>query len=112
MTTDPTGFISAIGTTLTAESWTRVEDSAPSAEACATVYTGPDRTTRLAITSTPGEPRTAELTGHPARHPTTTIWSLSITDPTAAQLLPIARAAAHHRLREVLTVADRLQQAG
>lgn len=114
MATEPitTDLVAAIDAALTADHWTRAEVRTPPTDLTANAWTGPDRTVHLIITAAPGEPPIADLTGHPARHEADEIWLLSITDPTEHRLLAAARAAADHRLREVVTFADRLQHAG
>lgn len=58
------------------------------------------------------KPTTADLTGHPVGHAAEAIWELFIADPSQEQLLPAARAAAAHGLREVVALAERLQRMG
>ena len=105
-------LITCIDGALHAERWKPAEVRIAPPGITAVAWTAPDRTVHLMVTCATGEPLTADLTGHPAGHPATAIWSFSITDPTEQQLLASARAAADHRLREVVNFAARLERAG
>lgn len=112
MTNNSMATVSTVGATLASEGWTSAEVRSSQVDAMVWVLTAPDQTVRLVLTQTTDEPIVADLTGHPVGHLRAAIWTLSITDPDAAHLLAIARAAAADSLRAVLSLASRLERSG
>lgn len=108
----PVTLLTAIGTALEAEHWTRTELCASPQNVSAAAWTYLDGTVELLLTSAPDEPPMAELTGHPVGHPTIAIWTLCITDPSRDQVLAAARAAVSVGRGELWQTAVRLHKAG
>jgi hypothetical protein len=100
----------AVDTSLNAALWRPSDPCAPSAGVPAKAWTSLDRTVRLLITSTPGGPTTAVLTGHPVGQSETALWTISILDPTADQVFAAARAAAKIRIVAILRMVDNLKR--
>lgn len=61
-------LVAAIDTALRAEHWKPAKLRTPPCDMLTAAWTRPDRTTHLVITHAPGEPTTADLTGHPVGH--------------------------------------------
>ena len=112
MTNNSMAVVSTVGATLASDGWVCTEVRPSWADVVAWCLVAPDQTVRLVATPATDGSIVADLTGHPVGHLSAAIWTLTITDPDAAHLIAVARAAAADRLRAVLSLANHLEGSG